>query len=163
MTARRGGRWKPILFAFAAAFLVALLGTTATDLGPWYQKLAKPPWQPPDWLFGPAWTIIFALAAISAAMAWRKAPDGASRERMVGLFALNALLNVGWSLLFFTVKRPDWALIETSFFWLSILVLIIVLWRYAKGAALLLVPYLAWVTFASVLNWEIVRLNAYWT
>jgi tryptophan-rich sensory protein len=130
-----------------------------TDLGPWYQELNKPSWQPPDWLFGPAWTIIFALAAVAAVAAWRSAPTEADSEWIIILFAANGILNVLWSALFFHFHRPDWALIEVPFLWLSILIPIVVFWRYSKAASALLLPYLAWVTFAAVLNYEIVRLN----
>jgi len=153
-------RLPPIAVAAVSAILVASVGATMTDIGPWYQGLAKPSWQPPDWLFGPAWTLIFSLAAISAATAWRDAPDQPSREWMVGLFAINGVLNILWSALFFRLRRPDWALIEVVLLWLSVLALILVLWRYSRLAAWLLVPYLAWVTFAAVLNLAVVRLNA---
>jgi benzodiazapine receptor len=153
-------RLLPIAVAAGSAILVASVGATMTDIGPWYQGLAKPSWQPPDWLFGPAWTLIFALAALSAATAWRDAPDQASREWMVGLFAINGVLNILWSALFFRLRRPDWALVEVAFLWLSVLALILLLRRYSRLAAWLLSPYLAWVTFAAVLNLAMVRLNA---
>jgi len=153
-------RLLPIAVAAGSAILVASVGATMTDIGPWYQGLAKPSWQPPDWLFGPAWTLIFALAALSAATAWRDAPDQASREWMVGLFAINGVLNILWSALFFRLRRPDWALVEVAFLWLSVLALILLLRRYSRLAAWLLSPYLAWVTFAAVLNLAVVRLNA---
>ena len=160
MTARQSSLWLPVLGAAAAAILIASLGATMTDLGPWYQALKKPSWQPPGWLFGPAWTLIFALAAASGVTAWRNAPTENQREWVIGLFAINGTLNVLWSMLFFRLQRPDWALIEVVLLWLSVLVPIIVFARYAKMASALLVPYLAWVTFAALLNWEIVRLNA---
>ena len=152
-------RWRPIAGAAAAAIAVAGLGAAATDLGPWYQSLVKPSWQPPDWLFGPAWTLIYALTAISGAVAWSAARDARSRTRILALFALNALLNVTWSELFFGFQRPDWALAEVGLFWMSILMLIVVLRRYSRTASLLLWPYLAWVTFAAFLNLAVVRLN----
>lgn len=154
------GKVKPVLVALLAAFLVATLGGTMTDLGPWYQNLQKPSLQPPDWLFGPVWTVIFALAALSAATAWRDAPRREDREWLIGLFALNGFLNILWSLLFFRMQRPDWALIEVFVLWLSVLLLMIVLGRYSRIAALLLAPYLAWVSFATLLNWQVVELNA---
>jgi tryptophan-rich sensory protein len=150
---------RPIVVAGLAALFVAVLGGTLTDIGPWYQNLAKPSWQPPDWIFGPAWTLIFALAAISAATAWRYAPRRETREWLVALFALNGFLNLLWSLLFFRMRRPDLAFIEVFLLWGSILVLILFLRRLSPTASLLLWPYLAWVTFAAVLNWAIVRLN----
>jgi benzodiazapine receptor len=159
MIARRSSLWLPVLGGAAAAILVAVLGGSMTDLGPWYQALKKPSWQPPDWLFGPAWTIIFALAAASGIVAWRNAVTDAQREWIIGLFAINGTLNVVWSMLFFRFQRPDWALIESAFLWLSVLIPMIVFSRYSKTSSWLLVPYLAWVTFAAFLNWEIVRLN----
>ncbi|MBV9654878.1 MAG: tryptophan-rich sensory protein [Acetobacteraceae bacterium] len=150
----------PIVIASAVGLLTAVSGALLTKIGPWYYGLRKPSWQPPDWLFGPAWTLIFALAVLSATLAWYRAPDAAARTVMVLLFAANSVLNIAWSWLFFTRQRPDWALGEVVFLWLSILALIVALWPYSPGAAWLLVPYLLWVSFASFLNWTIVRLNA---
>lgn len=152
-------KYGPILVAALAAVVVAGLGGTITDVGPWYQSLKKPSWQPPDWLFAPAWTLIFACAAVSAATGWRDARNAGAREWLVGLFALNGFLNVLWSFLFFRAQRPDWAVIEVAALWLSILVLIIYLARFSRNASLLLVPYLAWVSFAAYLNWTVVKLN----
>jgi translocator protein len=152
--------WKPVLVAAAVATFVAVLGGTLTDTGPWYQNLRKPSWQPPDWLFGPAWTLIFALATASAVCAWRDAQNRVQRDWVIMLFALNGFLNVLWSTLFFTLRRPDWALIEVAFLWASILLPMIMFWRFTKPATLYLVPYLLWVSFAAFLNLTVVRLNA---
>lgn len=154
------GRWRPIAVAALAATATAALGASATDLGPWYQELRQPAWQPPDWLFGPAWTLIFALTATAGVLAWRVTPRGAARVRVLAWFALNALLNVLWTELFFGLHRPDWALAEVSALWLSIVVLIVVAGRRSRLAGWLLAPYLAWVTFAGALNVAVVRLNA---
>lgn len=159
MTAASGARWKPVVVAAAAVTFVAVLGGTLTDLGPWYQSLEKPSWQPPGWLFGPAWTLIFALVAMSAVTAWRSAPDVGRHDLWIGLFALNGFLNVLWSLLFFRLQRPDWAMFELVFLWASIVLLIWVLRKYSHLASLILVPYLLWVTFAGLLNWSVLRLN----
>ena len=149
--------------AAGAALLVAALGGAATDIGPWYLDLRKPSWQPPDWLFAPAWTAIFALTALAGLRAWQRTPDVAGRGRVLAAYALNALLNISWSLpwslLFFTVQRPDWALAEVAALWLSVVLLIVVSGRRDRSAGWLLVPYLAWVAFAGVLNWSVVRLN----
>lgn len=155
----RGRRAYPVLVAAGAAIVVAGLGASATDVGPWYYGLNKPWFQPPDWLFGPAWTLIYALTALSGVVAWRAATSAALRRRIIVLFAVNALLNVAWTELFFRLRRPDWALIEVVPFWLSILVLIVVLAPISSGASKLLAPYLIWVAFAGVLNLAIVRLN----
>ena len=158
MTERRSF-WKPVLVAAAVALFVAVLGGTLTDTGPWYQNLQKPSWQPPDGLFGPAWTLIFALATASAVYAWRDAQNRVRRDWVIVLFALNGFLNVLWSTLFFALRRPDWALIEVVFLWASILLPMIIFWRFARPATLYLVPYLLWVSFAAFLNLTVVRLN----
>ncbi|RIA56710.1 TspO/MBR family protein [Dichotomicrobium thermohalophilum] len=155
---RMSALWTQVLAAGAAAVVVAVLGSTMTDIGPWYQSLEKPSFQPPDWAFGPAWTIIFALAALAGVTAWRAA-DGVSREWIIGLFALNGTLNVLWTVLFFRLQRPDWALIEVVFLWLSVLALLVYLGRFSKLAGALIVPYLLWVAFAGVVNYQIVQLN----
>jgi len=142
-----------------AAAAVAALGGILTRLDDWYYALEKPAWKPPDWLFGPAWTTIFVLAALAAADGWRSSA-AAGRRRLLVLFALNAVLNVAWSALFFQLRRPDWALLEVGFLWLSIVLLIVALSRTSARAAWLLAPYLAWVSFAAAVNFAIVRQNA---
>jgi tryptophan-rich sensory protein len=156
----RSSRWKPIACAAAAALIVAGLGGTATDIGPWYYGLHKPSFQPPDWAFAPAWTIIYALGAIAGVLGWRAARNRRDRARLLGAFALNALLNIMWSELFFHFQRPDWALYESVLLWLSVLVLILLLAPTTPTAAWVLTPYLAWVTFATVLNYAVLQLNA---
>lgn len=156
----RGPLWRPVAAGAAAAMVIAVVGGTLTDLGPWYQSLRQPAWKPPDFLFGPAWTTIYAFTVSAGVIAWRRAPDRAAREWLIGLFALNGFLNLLWSLLFFALHRPDWALVEVVTLWLSIALLMVVLGRYARISAWLLTPYLAWVTFAGVLNLAVVRLNA---
>ena len=138
----------PIAVALLAALGVAFVGGSITDLGPWYENLAKPHWTPPRPVFPIAWTIIFALAAMAGVTAWRKAPNVQVSDTVIGLFAANGFLNILWSLLFFRMQRPDWAFYELIVLWLSIAVLIVYCWRLSKLSGLLLVPYLAWVTVA---------------
>ena len=151
---------NPVVVAALAAVVVAGLGASATDVGPWYQELRKPSWQPPDLLFGPVWTTLYAMIAVAGVKAWRAAWDRRTRGNILVLFAANALLNVLWSELFFGLHRPDWALWETAAFLASIVVMIVAVWPLSRTAGWLLAPYLAWVTFASVLNLAVVRLNA---
>ena len=134
-------------------------GGLLTTIGPWYRELRKPRLQPPDWLFGPAWTVILGAAAWAGVLAWRGAPDHAARTDIVILFAVNGLCHFLWSPIFFTWKRPDLALIEVVFLWLSVAALVYGLAPWSTTASLLCVPYLLWVSFASWLNWAIVRLN----
>ena len=151
--------WTPILVAGGVAIFLGVFGGLMTPIGLWYRELDKPAWQPPDWLFGPAWTIILGLAAWSAVIAWNAAPDHAARTSIVILFATNALFHALWSPLFFRARRPDWALVEVVFLWASLVALVVGLWPIARLASLLIVPYLLWVSFASFLNLTIVRLN----
>jgi len=150
---------RPILTAAAAAAVVAMIGLVMTDLGPWYLNLKMPPWKPPDALFGPAWTLIFAGAALAGAYGWRALPQSGARLALCGYFAINALLNIVWSALFFRLHRPDWALLEVGLLWLSIVLLMLTLWRGSRLATWLLLPYLLWVSYAAVLNLAVVRLN----
>jgi tryptophan-rich sensory protein len=146
------------LTAAAGTLAVAGLGMAVTDLGPWYAALEQPDWKPPDAWFGPAWTLIYTLAATAAVKAWMAADRNGQRQ-LVAAFALNGVLNVLWSWLFFRARRPDWALAEVVLLWLSIVLLIVLCARHSGAAAWLLVPYLAWVSFAATLNFAVVRLN----
>jgi tryptophan-rich sensory protein len=156
---RKASRIRAVLVAAVSATAVAAVGGTITDLGPWYRGLVKPAWQPPDFVFAPVWTTIFACAAASSVIAWRQAKSSATREWIIGLFAMNGFLNVLWSLLFFRLRRPDWALTEVCAFWLSIIILIVFLSRLSRTASALLAPYIVWVSIAAALNFEVVRLN----
>lgn len=149
----------PLVIAGGGFALVGLLGGLATEVGPWYRALKKPRYQPPDWLFGPAWTVIFALIAVAAANAWNTASNVDDRRRIVIAFVVNGVFNVLWSVLFFKLRRPDWALLEVALLWLSIVWLIAVAWPISYSSAWLLAPYLAWVTFAAMLNLAVVKLN----
>lgn len=151
--------WLPILIAGGGAVLLGGLGGLMTPIDGWYRDLRKPAWQPPNWAFGPAWTLILGLAAWSAVIAWNAAPDGDARGRVIVLFAVNALCHAAWSPLFFRWRRPDWALVEVVFLWASLVALLVGLWAIAPAASLLIVPYFLWVSFAAWLNRTIVVLN----
>ena len=149
-----------VIFAIAWAVILGLGGGLLTTIGQWYRDLRKPSWQPPDWLFGPAWTIILGLAGWAFVLAWRGAETPSEQTTLIWLYVVNGVFHFLWSPLFFTFKRPDWALIEVPFLWASVLALCIMLRDYSVLASWLIVPYLAWVSFAAILNWKIVRLNA---
>jgi benzodiazapine receptor len=148
-----------LVWAVVLSYATAGIGAALTDLGPWYAALRQPAWKPPDAAFGVIWTTIFTLCAISGWRAWQRAGAVALRRRVVVLFGVNAILNIVWSALYFKLQRPDWALFEVVFLWLSIAALLIGLWRVSRGASLLLIPYWVWVSIAAVLNLETVHLN----
>lgn len=150
---------RPLAVAFVLSYATAGIGGALTDLGPWYYALRQPDWKPPDAVFGIVWTTIFTLCALSAWLAWRAADTATLKRRVLGLFGLNAVLNILWSALYFKLQRPDWALIEVAFLWLSIAALVVGLWRLSRWASALLLPYLAWVSVASALNLSTVQLN----
>jgi benzodiazapine receptor len=144
-----------IAVCFAAAGLGSLLTTPA--LRPWYADLSKPLWTPPDWLFGPVWTILFLAMAIAAWLVWRKVELTAVPMQ---LFLLQLLLNVTWSALFFGLRSPGLAFGEIVLLWLAILAVTISFWKIIPAAGWLMFPYLGWVTYAAALNFAIWRLNA---
>lgn len=151
--------WTVAIIAALWAIILGGLGGALTEIGEWYRNLEKPSWQPPDWLFGPAWTVILGLSAWSLYLAWTGAETASDRAIVGALFAINFGLHLAWSPLFFKAKRPDWALAENVFLWLSVLSLVLVLPRYSTLAGWMNVPYIAWVSFAFLLNWKIVQLN----
>lgn len=149
----------PILVAALATAFVAILGATITVTGPWYDSLIQPRWAPPDATYGIAWTIIYSINVVALVTGWHAMRDRAEAEAFIALWAANGFLNILWSLLFFRLQRPDWALVEVIILWLSVGSLIVYSWRRSMTAAVMLVPYLLWVTFAGYLNMMIVRLN----
>ena len=148
----------PILIAALVATVVAVMGATITVLGPWYHSLVQPRWAPPDYVYGVAWTAIYALTVVAAVTSWREMPAHEG-DWLIALYALNGFLNIVWSLIFFRLQRPDWAVVEVIGLWLSVGALIVYSWRRSMAGAVLLVPYLLWVTFAGYLNMMVVRLN----
>lgn len=152
--------WSIAAIAALWAIILGGAGGLLTEIGQWYYDLKKPSWQPPDWLFGPAWTVILGLSAWSFYLAWTAAPSPGDRMIVGALFAVNFVLHLAWSPLFFKAKRPDYALAENVFLWFSVLSLCVVLPNYSRLAGWLNLPYIAWVSFAFLLNWKIVQLNA---
>lgn len=145
--------------AFILSYTTAGVGKALTQLGPWYYGLQLPAWKPPDAAFGVIWSTLFTLGAISGWLAWQATDKPELRRRVIGLFGINAILNMLWSLLYFKLQRPDWALFEIVFLWLSIVALIVGLWRLSRPASLLLIPYGVWVGIAAALNLATVELN----
>ncbi len=145
-----------------SVFILICLATASSGAyfrpGAWYAGIAKPSWNPPDWLFAPVWSVIYALLALSAWLVWENAADGAATVPMVA-FGVHCGLNALWSALFFGARRMDWAFYEVLALWASIVLLMVLFAPISATSAWLLVPYLLWVGFASFLNLTLWRLN----
>ena len=127
--------------------------------GEWYESLRKPAWNPPHWIFGPVWSALYAMMAVAAWSVWR--PKGFTAAKLpLTLFLLQLALNATWTPLFFGLRRPGSAMICIALLWLAILTTLIEFRKVSPMATALMIPYLAWVTFASALNFELWRLNA---
>jgi len=146
------------LLAFLACVLLVASSGAIFRPGDWYRTLAKPSWTPPNWLFGPAWAVLYLMIAVAGWRVWERTP-GEAVVLPMAVYAVQLALNAGWSAVFFGLKRPDWALAELACLWLSILANIIVFYPLDPLAAWLLLPYLAWVSFAGALNGAVWRLN----
>jgi benzodiazapine receptor len=146
-----------LIMSFVLVAAVAAIGGRSGP-GEWYARLAKPPWTPPDRLFGPVWTLLYILMAISAWLVWRKAglrPAAAA----LSVYLCQLVLNGLWSWIFFNRHRIGWALVDIAALWVMILFTVILFRRVRPVAGALFIPYLVWVSFAGILNFELWRLN----
>lgn len=131
---------------------------TSSGLSDWYININKPVFNPPNAVFGPVWTTLYILMGISLFLVWQS-PHGKERNRALIIFGIQLFLNFAWSFLFFYFEKPDLAFLEIVIIWLAIIFMIILFYRINKWAAYLQIPYLLWVSFASVLNAAIWQLN----
>lgn len=131
---------------------------TVNEIPTWYATLNKPSFNPPNWLFGPVWTTLYLLMGISVYMIWKQ-PVSTERNKALQLFILQFILNFCWSFIFFGLHATGWALIEMIALWILILLSILHFAKHSKTAAWLLLPYIAWVSFALLLNAAIWKLN----
>ena len=143
-----------LLLCFAAAAFGAFFSP-----GEWYAALDKPSWNPPSWVFGPVWTLLYLMMAVAAWLVWKRGGFAAHRGPLT-LFLGQLALNAAWSPLFFGLQRPGPAFIVIILLWLAILATLLAFRPIHRPAAWLLVPYLAWVTFAAVLNGVLWQMNA---
>lgn len=146
-----------LLFFLGLTFCAAWVGARFLP-GEWYAGLRKPVWNPPDWIFAPVWTLLYTLMAVSAWLVWH--PKGARAVALgLGLYVLQLLFNAMWSWLFFGLHRTGLALAEILLLWCCITAMVIVFWKLDWRAGTLLLPYLLWVSFATVLNATLWWLN----
>ncbi len=152
--------WLKLVISLSFCFLVAFAGSVITtpSINSWYQALTKPSFNPPNWIFGPVWLLLYSLMGISLFLVWREKQTKKTRVAIT-FFGIQLLLNFLWSFLFFYLHLPTLALIEIFILWLAIFFTIKKFRPISKTASLLLIPYLLWVSFASILNLAIVLLN----
>lgn len=152
--------WLTLLASVLGCELVGAAGSvfTAASIDSWYVDLARPALAPPNWVFGPVWTTLFAFLGVALWLVWRAVPAPGTR-RALGLFAVQFALNVAWSAAFFGLRSPVAGLVVIGALWLAIVATIRAFDRVDRRAAVLLVPYLLWVTFAAYLNYGFWSLN----
>ena len=153
----RGRNWPALVGWLALCFSASALGAFFMP-GDWYAALNKPSWNPPGWLFGPVWTLLSVMMSVAAWQIWRRG-GFASQRFSLSLFLLQLTLNAAWTPLFFGLRQPGIAFAEILLLWIAILATIVAFKRVHKPATALMLPYLAWVTFASALNFTLWRLN----
>jgi translocator protein len=151
--------WLALAGWLALTFATAAIGGVASVQAPaFYAQLTQPSWSPPPGVFGPVWTVLYAVMAIAAWLVWREPASGA-RRRTLTLFCLQLVLNGLWSWLFFAWHLGAWALADIALLWLTVAATLTGFWRIKPLAGALLVPYLAWISFAAALNVTLWRMN----
>lgn len=151
-----------LIIALAIPLIIGLSGGafTAAEIPNWYAKLNKPSWQPPNWLFGPVWTTLYVLMGIALYLVWKSDVAQSIKQTAFILFAVQLTLNFFWSIVFFNQHQVGWAMAEIIVLWVFILFTIFSFSKINNTAAWLLVPYISWVSFASLLNYTIWKLNS---
>lgn len=148
-----------LIISISIPLIVGYLGSLVTtpSIGMWYAALNKPAFNPPNWIFFPVWTLLFILMGISLYLIWEN--KSKKKQTALNLFGIQLVLNLLWSILFFGLHKPLYAAVEIVILWIAILMMILEFRKFSKIAALLLLPYILWVSFATVLNFSIVILN----
>jgi tryptophan-rich sensory protein len=150
-----------LIVSILIVFLAGAVGTVFTlkEITTWYVTLPKPAWTPPNWAFGPVWSFLYILMGIALFLVWREGLDRRDVQIAITVFAVQLVINVVWSLVFFGTHNIAGGLIMVIILWISILINIIVFYRISKPAGLILVPYIIWVSIASYLNYSVFILN----
>ncbi len=150
-----------LVFSIGVCFLVAGIGSAITlpSISTWYATLNKPFFSPPNFLFGPVWTILYFLMGVSLFIIWDKNLKNKNKDKTIKTFILQLILNLLWSLVFFGLHQPLLAFIAIIVLWIAIFITIKYFYKISQLAAYLLIPYIVWVSFASILNLAIVLLN----
>ena len=150
-----------LIASILVVFLAGAVGTiyTLKEITTWYVSLIKPSWTPPNWAFGPIWSTLYVLMGISLFLIWREGLERKDVKIAILVFAIQLLINVVWSITFFATHNIFGGLVMVIILWISILINILVFYRISKPAAIILIPYLIWVTIAGYLNYTVFLLN----
>ncbi len=153
--------WWKLIVAVIMCLMVGYIGSLATypAIPTWFATLNKPIFSPPNWLFAPVWTALYILMGISLYLVWVKGTKIKRNKEAINLFLIQLGLNFLWSFIFFGFRNPSLAFLEIIALWILLLMTILRFWKISKIAAYLLMPYIAWISFASILNLAIVLLN----
>lgn len=151
------GDLPKIIISIGAVFIVAYIASQF-EPGEWYQNLTRPAWTPPDWIFAPVWTALYLMMGLAAWLIWRQRGLKAAAKPL-GFFLFQLILNGAWSWLFFGQHKIGFAFAEIVLLWIAIFITLILFWKRTAWAGILLLPYLVWVGFASVLNYAFWRMN----
>ena len=157
----RNRKWIGLAGFIAICLLTGALGGWATSqsVAEWYPSLNKPTWNPPAWIFAPVWTTLYVMMAVAAWLVWKETPRGSHLRPALVLFFVQLALNCLWSFLFFGARSPGWAFIDIVVLLAALAATTAAFFKHSKLAGALLLPYLAWVSFAAVLNFTIWQLN----
>ena len=157
----RSRQWIVLAGFIAICLLTGALGgwVTSQSVAEWYPTLNKPAWNPPAWIFAPVWTTLYVMMAVAAWLVWKKTPRASNVRLALGLFFVQLALNCLWSFLFFGARNPAWALVDIFALLAVLAATTWVFFNHSKLAGALMLPYLAWVSFAAFLNFTIWQLN----
>jgi len=155
---------KPIYKLIIAVLIPLAVGSlagyfTASSVNGWYTTLVKPSFNPPNWLFAPVWTSLYIMMGIALFLVWNSGAAEDVKRTAVTLFIVQLVLNFLWSFVFFYAQQPGWALVNIILMWIFIFLTILWFGKISSLSAWLLVPYICWVSFATVLNFAIWKLN----
>ncbi len=153
--------WWKLISAVLICELAGVIGSvfTISAIPAWYETLKKPSFNPPNWIFGPVWTLLYLLMGIALYLVWQSKSNPELKSYALIAFGVQLLLNALWSIIFFGLKSPMGAFVEIGLLWASILVSIILFFKISQVAGFILLPYILWVSFAAILNAAIAILN----
>ena len=152
--------WK-LIVAIGICELAGIVSglLSRSEFSSWYSTLEKPSWNPPSWVFGPVWTLLYLMMGIALWLVWKHPAPESVKQRAMWVFALQLFLNFWWSILFFNLHSPELAFVDIIMMLIAIAITILLFFRISRMAACLLVPYLAWVGFATALNYTLMIMN----